>query len=54
MSNSNKEMINKFKDMADVADASYAMLDFVDGFMNFGKWYEKEKLEYGGNVNASS
>lgn len=25
----NREMINKFKDYAEVADASYAMLDFV-------------------------
>ena len=46
MSNFNKEQINRFKDMADCADASYAMLDFVDGFINLGKWYEK-KIEYG-------
>ncbi len=25
----NREMINKFKDYAEVADVSYAMLDFV-------------------------
>lgn len=25
----NKEMINKFKDMADCADAAYAKLDYV-------------------------
>ncbi len=25
----NKEMIKKFRDMADCADASYAMLDYV-------------------------
>ena len=46
MSNTNKEMINKFKDYADCADAAYAKLDFVDGFIDVGKWYEKE-IEYG-------
>lgn len=25
----NREMINKFKDYADIADSSYAMLDYV-------------------------
>lgn len=29
MNNLNKVMINKFKDMADCADAAYAKLDFV-------------------------
>lgn len=37
MSSSNKEMIKKFRDMADCADASYAMLDFVNGFVNHSK-----------------
>lgn len=47
MSNSNKEMINKFKDYADIADASYAMLDFVNGFIKHSAWYEKDKIEWG-------
>ena len=46
MSNTDKEMINKFKDYAECADAAYAKLDFVDGFIDIGKWYEKE-IEYG-------
>lgn len=46
MSNTNKEMINKFKDYAECADAAYAKLDYVDGFVDIGKWYEK-KVEYG-------
>ncbi len=46
MNNTNKEMINKFKDYAECADAAYAKLDFVDGFIDVGKWYEKE-IEYG-------
>lgn len=46
MSNTDKGMINKFKDYADCADAAYAKLDFVDGFIDVGKWYEKE-IEYG-------
>ena len=46
MNNTNKEMINKFKDYAECADAAYAKLDFVDGFIDIGKWYEKE-IEYG-------
>lgn len=46
MSNTDKGMINKFKDYADCADAAYAKLDFVDGFIDIGKWYEKE-IEYG-------
>lgn len=29
MSNTNKEMINRFKDMSDCADASYAELHYV-------------------------
>lgn len=42
----NEGMINKFKDYAECADAAYAKLDFVDGFIDVGKWYEKE-IEYG-------
>lgn len=40
-------MINKFKDYADIADASYAMLDFVNGFIKHSTWYEKDKIEWG-------
>ena len=29
MNNTNKEMINKFKDYAECADAAYAKLDYV-------------------------
>lgn len=43
----NKEMINKFKDYADCADASYAMLDFVNGFVDYSAWYEKKILNLG-------
>lgn len=42
-----KEQMDKIRDMADCADASYAMLDFVDGFINHSEWYEKEEIEYG-------
>ena len=42
-------MINKFKDYADCADASYAMLDFVNGFVDYSAWYEKKDIEFGDN-----
>lgn len=46
MSNSNKEMINKFKDYADCADASYAKLHYVyeniDSILNLGSAYEND------------
>lgn len=41
MSNSNKEMINKFKDYADCADASYAMLHYV--FENIDSIFKSRK-----------
>lgn len=41
MSNSNKEMINKFKDYADYADASYAMLHYV--FENIDSIFKSRK-----------
>ncbi|MCI5786110.1 hypothetical protein [Helicobacter trogontum] len=44
MSNSNKEMINKFKDYADIADASYAMLDLLMASLNIAHGMKKIKL----------
>ncbi|GAD18611.1 MULTISPECIES: hypothetical protein [Helicobacter] len=41
MSNSNKEMINKFKDYADCADASYAKLHYV--YENIDSIFESRK-----------
>lgn len=47
MNDFNKEKMKRIRDYADCADASYAMLDFVDGFINHSEWYEKEEIEYG-------
>ena len=41
MSNSNKEMINKFKDYAGCADASYAKLHYV--YENIDSIFESRK-----------
>lgn len=47
MNNANKKLIDNIKDYADCADTSYAMLDFVDGFIDHSAWYEIKKIEYG-------
>ena len=39
----NKEMITRFKDMADIADASYAMLHYV--FENIDSVFKSKKWE---------
>ena len=39
---SNKDLISKFKDYADIADASYAMLHWVNENENDG-WFDKFK-----------
>ena len=65
----NKEMINKFKDYADIADASYAMLHYVfenidsifeskqweeaDGITNRDKTIKNDKYLNGGNISPN-
>ena len=39
---SNKDLISKFKDYADIADASYAMLHWVNENEDDG-WFDKFK-----------
>ena len=41
---STKDLISKFKDYADIADASYAMLHWVNENENDG-WFDKFKDE---------
>ena len=44
----NKEMITRFKDMADIADASYAMLHYVFG--NIDSVFKSKKWEEADNI----
>lgn len=44
----NKEMITRFKDMADIADASYAMLHYV--FENIDSVFKSKKWEEADNI----
>lgn len=45
----NKEMINKFKDYADIADASYAKLHYI--FENIDTFFNADKWEYSDNIS---
>ncbi|RDU60925.1 lipase, partial [Helicobacter didelphidarum] len=53
----NKIMINKFKNMADCADAVYAKLDFVfediDAFFDSDKWNEADGIRLGNQTKEN-
>ena len=55
MSNTDKEMINKFKDYADCADAAYAKLHYVfeniDSIFESKKWEEADNIMLGDKTN---
>lgn len=49
----NKEMINKFKDMADCADAAYAKLDYVYKYEKdeiYDGWFNIKRWQFGDNI----
>ena len=53
----NKIMINRFKDMAECADASYAKLDYVfkniDAFFDSDKWNEADDIRLGNQTKEN-
>ncbi len=52
----NKESIDKIKDYADCADASYAMLHYVfeniDAFFDKDKWFDSDKIILGDKIKT--
>ena len=50
-------MINRFKDMAECADASYAKLDYVfkniDAFFDSDKWNEADDIRLGNQTKEN-
>ena len=50
-----KKRINKIKDMADLADASYAMLHYVyeniDSIFESSEWKEADNIMFGDKIN---
>ena len=53
----NKEMINRIKDMADCADAAYVKLDYVfeniDAFFDSDKWNEADDIRLGNQTKEN-
>ena len=52
----NKESIDKIKDYADCADASYALLHYVfeniDAFFDKDKWFDSDKIILGDKIKT--
>lgn len=53
----NKTMINRFKDMAELADAAYAKLDFVfenvDSIFLSKKWEDSDNITLGDRIKEN-